>query len=441
MYKWVSQWPFQFDATESLLLNHYVQSFCTIAPTFSGSNNPYLRVILPLAMESRAIFDSVLILGCVQSWSHGSFQLERSMLLCRQKALRGCRSLIQELGTSQVGLVLRDVSQLQTKNGSKMLYLLLNCTLLLLYEKLTGDLKDSGSMHLDFLSQMFSRNALLQITQRDYQHNLSGSMREALQFIVSLFLYNDFLLSTSLQSNPFSKLYQTTTRETLPASAKPELSGHCNGSRFAFPRMMTLIAAGNRHITDCDIAGWDGDLGWLPSFALQPDYVEEVRRCVPIAVEGFVMNPEFKNLSDIIEVTHWKESWIASELYRIAGSIYRRQCIDQPPGAASILGTSHRQCLQFGNLPRWSIQLLEALPLGSTFESAMLWPISVIGNTLTEGYENERVALFDRMQILYQQFQSKAVRKLRDHLKPNWNAANCIDRAVISAVCNDGLSM
>lgn len=354
------------------------------------------------------------------------------MLQCRQRALRGCRSLIHELGTTQDELVIHNISSLQTRNGLKIVYLLLNCVLLLLYEKLTGDLEASGSIHLAFLSQMLSKNALLQITHRDYQqNNLSASMREALQFIVSLFLYNDFLLSTSLRARPFSTLYRpTTSLEISPASARPELQCHSiqYGSRFVFPSIMVSIAAGNQHITDWDIARWDGDLGWLPSFALQPDYIQEVYRPIPIANDVIVMGTEFKNLNDVISVNCWKESWIASEIYRIAGSIYRRQCVALPPSAISTVQTDSRTCLRFGNLPRWSIQLLEALPTGSTFESAMLWPIGVVGGTLTAGYEDERNVLLDRLETLYQQFHSKPLRKLIDRLQSSWKAADFADR-------------
>lgn len=414
----VSQWPFSFDATESLLLNHYVQRFARSCPTFAEAENPFLRVILPLSVESRAVFDSLLTLGCVQSWSNGTFLFERSMLQSRQKALRGCRVLIQELGTASDNvLMIQDISHLKTKNGRQTLYLLMNCALLLLYEKLTGDLQESGSMHLDFLARMLSRNALLQMAHKSHRNDLvSSSMGEALQFAVNLFLYNDFVLSTSLQSKAFSALYLTDVEQTL---AGPELIDYSSqyGSRHVFPGIMTRIAAGDGRVTDWDIARWDGNLGWLPSFALQPDCERPVYWAVPVAIGAFVMGPEFKNLHEIVHVNSWSESCMTSELYRIAGSMYRRQRAARgpEPGAETELSIS---CL--GNLPRWSMQLLAALPVGSSFESSLLWPLGVIGTTLSASYKSEREALLARLESMDLQFHSKPLRGLVHHLKSYW---------------------
>ncbi|KAJ2975771.1 hypothetical protein NQ176_g5336 [Zarea fungicola] len=417
----VSQWPFSFDATESLQFDHYVHRFARSCPTFAEAENPFLRVILPLSVESRAVFDSLLTLGCVQSWSNGTFLFERSMLLSRQKALRGCRVLIQELGTaSDTAPVIRDVSHLQSTNGRQTLYLLMNCALLLLYEKLTGDLQESGSMHLDFLARMLSRNALLQIARKGGRNDLvSSSMGEALRFAVNLFLYNDFVLSTSLQSKAFSALYRTGTAEDAQAAAGPELIDYSiqYGSRHVFPGIMTRIAAGDEGITDWDIARWDGNLGWLPSFALQPDCERPVYWAIPVAVDAFVMGPEFKDLHEIVHVTSWSESCMTSELYRIAGSMYRRQ---RAPAGSAPLTESESPISCLGNLPGWSMQLLAALPVGSSFESSLLWPLGVIGKTLSTSYKSEREALLARLESMDLQFHSKPLRGLVNHLKSYW---------------------
>lgn len=428
-YSPVPPWPFQLDAVESVLFSHCLRRFCATTPAFSSSENPFIRVVLPTSAQSKAVFDSFLTLGCVQSCSNGSLQYKLAMLLRRHRALQGCRALIKELNATQNACTIYDIAYLQSRSGPATLHLLLTSVLLLLYEQQTGDLQRNGRVHLRFLSQVFSRDVLLQIVHKDYKSStLPASIRDTIQFVVTLFLYQDFLLSTSLRSKPDSKLYLPSNFElTLAVSTEPKIYDHSKnyGSRFVFPGIMTRIAAGDTDLTDWDIASWDGNLGWLPSFALRPDYKQEVYLAVPVAVESMVMSLGFKNLGDIVQLHSWKEDWVASELYRVAGSIYRRASATRSHADVRNADTDAYAYCQYGNLPSWSIELLAALPVGSAFERVILWPLSVVSNTLFYSvYRAERGALLDRLESIYSQFNLEALRRQIDHLQSTWATAD-----------------
>ena len=85
----VSHWPFHLDQKESEMLNHYIQRFSRTYPAFAAPNNPFLRVFMPLTMQSRTVLDAVLALSCVQSWENGTFLMEAQMLKYRHRALKG----------------------------------------------------------------------------------------------------------------------------------------------------------------------------------------------------------------------------------------------------------------------------------------------------------------------------------------------------------------
>lgn len=430
----ISQWPFTVTAAESLLLNRYLQRFSSSSLPHPNLSNPFLRVVLPLSAESRTIFDLLLALGGMQSLSNGYFLFDRSTLLCRQNALRGCRDLIQELSKTQNGLRINDISYLHARNSSKTLYLLISCVLLLLFEGLSGDLEESGRIHLCFLSQILSRDALLQIVSNDCRYDFMPSLlEETLQFVINIYLYNDFLLSTATRSKALSKLHLAHVPKPAAASTGTKFQNFSvqQGSRFVFPNLMTRIAAGDVGITDLDIANWNGDLGWLPGFALLRHHSRDIYSAVPISIDRIVMGPEYRNLNDLIHISCWEKRWIATELYRISGSIYRRHCAAEPQsiGVDHCVETAFFEHGCFGNLPLWSMQLLEAMPIESGFDISLLWPIRIIGKTLTASQRTERSALVARLQSIDKSFQSRLVRQVMDDLQSYWSArdrANCI---------------
>lgn len=59
--------PANLTGNESILLDHYIQRFSRTYPTCSEPTNPFLSILLPLAMESSVVLDALLALSGTQS--------------------------------------------------------------------------------------------------------------------------------------------------------------------------------------------------------------------------------------------------------------------------------------------------------------------------------------------------------------------------------------
>ncbi|UPL02352.1 hypothetical protein LCI18_013286 [Fusarium solani-melongenae] len=381
----ISEWPFELDPIESHALNHYIQRFSRTYPTCAGPTNPFLRIFLPLSMQSRVVLDAVLTLSCVQSWEYGSFAMERPMLFFRYKALRGCRELIESVmkksgvqnevqSASTMDVIQVVAPRAATIDDGDIMHLLATCVLMILYEKLSGERQENWN--------------------------------EAMAFLSSLFLYNDLVRSTSLRTSTLSDFY---IRHGGP------------GSRFEFPTIIARLSAGDLSVTDQEIAVWDGRLDWFPSFALDaPDRSEFCER-LPVAEPAFVLNPHFRRLENFARPETWSEQGIVSELYRIAASVYRKQkLVDR----RFSFGYDHRELdendLEMGNLPSWGVELLYLLSPVSPYDNTLLWPISIIAKELTD--EIERQFALNRVESLEKRFSMKHFSDVREYLVTSWMA-------------------
>ncbi|KAH8807707.1 fungal-specific transcription factor domain-containing protein [Xylogone sp. PMI_703] len=398
----MSAWPFELDTTEALLLDHYINRFSRTYPAFSDPSNPFLRVYLPLSTQNRVVLDSLLALSGAQSWENGAYTMHDAMLRLRQKALRGCRTLL--------------TTQIAAQNETT-LYLLASCSLLLLYEKLTGEGQENWAAHLQFLACQFARYHFhdgLRSANRMY-----FLQTDTFQFMATLFLYNDLLRSTSLRITTLSDYYLG------------DIPGHFryafvinNGERFIFPRLIAGISAGDMSITDSEIDVWDGDLDWLPSFSLLPPQNRWTSLKIPLREKRFIVDPRFRRLESITNLNILNESGIMSTLYRIAAMVYRRQCSRNiQPELQSInrsIYSSDADEEKIGNLALWATQLIQLLPHGSPYESMLLWPIGVTSKELTLRDNAEREYILLRLKLLVKRFRMRHFERVYEYLVRHW---------------------
>ncbi|KAJ3536643.1 hypothetical protein NM208_g6637 [Fusarium decemcellulare] len=414
----ISEWPFELDPMESHMLDHYIQHFSRTYPSFAGPTNPFLRVFVPLSMQSRVVLDAVLALSCVQSWENGGFALERPMLFFRYKALRGSRELIERvIAKSGIEQELRSTSgpeeaiqivatRAANLDNDDIIHLLATCVLLILYEKLSGESQENGTAHLRFFSRLFPAQLFLAIANQDSLDNSKSPWSEAIAFLSSLFLYNDLVRSTSLRTSTLSDFYLGVT------GSEPKLG------RFDFPRIVARISAGDLTVTDAEIADWDGRLDWFPSFSLHPPERNEPCERLPVADAAFVLNPYFQQLENFAHPEAWNEHGIVSELYRVAATVYRKQrvlnnCLslgESPPALD--------EELDMGNLPSWGVQLLRLLPSVSSYDNTLLWPIAIVAKEV--GGEEEREYILTKVKSLEQRFKMKHFGVVREHLSTFW---------------------
>lgn len=442
----IPPWPFQLSSGESRVLDHYIQRFSRTYPTFSGPNNPFLRIFLPLSMQSRVVLDSLLALSAVQSWENGSFAMGDAMLSFRQKALRGCMTLLGNITSGPSQFLLESAGESQAgstpqsgSGGSEqlatddVLFLLSSCVLLLLYEKLAGEGQDNWTPHIQFFTRMFPGRLLTGTVNGTPVTELDSTRTEAFQFLSNLFLYNDLVRSTTLQTATLSPFYLGKTAEAASASSASQADRNTlcllplQDERFKFPRIIARLSMGDLTVTDAEIAAWDGRLDWFPSFALvaAPERSHSVEP-LPTADAAALADPSFERLDSFTGVAAgWEDAALVSELYRVAAAIYRRQCLVRylkESGQPMTSDGASLEDLETGNLGLWAVQLIQLLPEGSMFENTLLWPIGISAKELCSSRVAERDTVFHRLQSLERRFQMKHFASMREFLTKFWQA-------------------
>lgn len=342
------------------------------------------------------------------------------MLRLRRRALRGCGELVTGvISQSDIQNRLKHSSTIDdaaiaiadrvspSGEGGGITYLWATCGLLLLYEKLSGGSQENGSTHLEFFVRLFPT--------RLWHEAGDTRSNETMHFLSILFLYNDIIRSTSLRTPTLSTFFLARITADSPISLKED-SQTDDKSRFEYPGLIARMSSGDITITDADIAGWGGRLDWFPSFALLPLQVIEPRERLPTSDPAFVNNSNYHRLDSFTRPWDWSETIIVSELYRVAATIYRKQCTLQ----RRIHGPNDRTLLtdgadtRMGNLPSWAVELIQLLPSTSILMNALLWPVSIIGKELT--LQNERSYIAHQLQSLEKQFKLKTFSAIRDYL-------------------------
>lgn len=412
------------------MLNRYIQRFSRTYPTFAAPNNPFLRIFMPLTMQSRTVLDAVLALSCVQSWENGSFLMKTQMLKYRHRALKGCMELINNvMGESNIqqkfsaAKTADEVLQIMATEALSLgiddiVHLLAVCSLLLLYEKLSGETQENGTAHLHFFAQVFPARLFASMADNSL---LNTYQNEGIRFISNLFLYNDLVRSTSFQTPTLSTFYL----EKAPTHADAmvvdkSFNEEQDLNRFEFPSIIARISNGDKSVTDEEIAAWDGRLDWFPSFALDTSGKGRIYDRLPIENHDFVTGTFFQDYTCFALSDDWSEHDVISELYRVAGAVYRRQqrirhirIMDVDDESETLI-----QNVEMGNLPLWAVDLVRRLPLGSSYENTLLWPISIIAKELNT--KDGRDYILSRLGCLEKRFQMKHFSVVRAFLVQLW---------------------
>lgn len=401
-----SSWPSDLDATEYMLLDHYVHRFSRTYPTFSGPSNPFLQIVVPLAMQNRAVLDALLALSGVQSWHGDASSMEHAMLVLRQKALQGCRSLLtsEELARTSAltnqyihNKATQPCSDHFSSPNIELLFVLASCGMLLLYEKLSDEGSDNCTPHLQFFSRLLTERVLPAMSMTTATSERTPWIG-AFTFLRSLFLYNDLVRATSLEAPVMSKAYLD-----LEAGDKDP------SWRFYFPHLISRMSHKDPDVRDDEIIAWNGRLDWIPSYAL----TSETGMSWPTQLlyqSQHILGREFEQLSLWYETLAWDDRTVICELYRIAAMIYRRQSssVDISSGIA------------MGHLPSWAIQLMHLLPLHSAFSNMLLWPMGITAKELTRTHLQERRLVLFKLKSLETHFLMQHFGRVREYLVDFW---------------------
>lgn len=373
------------SSNESILLDHYIQRFSRTYPTCQAPTNPFLSVLLPFALQHPIVLDALLAVSGAQHWQSDSMTMEGTTLQLRRRALRGCRALLNQ---PDMKTYMETEEQIQSRDGPcsiQILPLAACCVLLLLYEKLVGNGKLNWMSHLSFLASFFER-----LFPGKAGTELDGASKreenQVFQFLYNLFLYNDLVHSTATGTTTLSDYYLTTILSThLPQSDSIT-------NRYYYPCLIAQIAADNVTVTDTDIDAWDGRLDWLPSFSSTCHTFPGL---------------DFPNGTD-----EWGH---AIQLYQYTAKIFLRQSIRRQRD-----GYMQVQDADTSILAERAVACLSTLPEGSSFENALLWPISICARELTHGQRIQRKVIMQRLQQLEGRFHMRHFRRMQEVLEAAW---------------------
>jgi hypothetical protein len=412
LYRQVSAYPRHLTHAEAALLDHYIQGFSRQYPTCSGPSNPFLSILLPLAMSSEVVLDSLLALSGAQGrWEAYTTQLE-----LRQRALRGCRVLLDNtpyqdwtvrritprLGSEDAPAQPVDSIPSQSPYFEKLLYALASAVLFLLYDKVSAE--PTWRAHMRFIGHVFGS---IQPTLLNYTS--STDTTKAIQFLHDIFVYNDIVQATSMADRPQSEFYLTFPVQTQ-ATTRPPTGHHPwvdRDGRYIFPNLIARLSLGDPSVTEKQILSCKDTTSWLPSYMFEAAASKKPESTVEIWTGN---NPP-------------EEQDITSELYRVAAMLYRRQTFHRFRLLDSSMCTgrvsdsdSSRQ------LAGRADALMNALPRGSNYESALLWPMGIFAKELTPAQDSERLNVLRRLQWLEKRFRMRHFTRVRQILSKHWTA-------------------
>lgn len=398
LQKSLSQFPRPLGPMESIFLEHYILRFSRTYPTCSRPSNPFLSIFLPLAMQNDVVLDSLLALSGATRWNDGQAELEGEALHFRQRALKGCRTLLEDIENGSERGATRASHQGSAHNkailkathaagGVSLLHLLASSVLFLLYEKVSGD--TTWLPHITFINELFEcyLQPLLSANKS------SGDIVETVSFLHQLFLYNDLVRSTSTHTAPLSSFYLSGLAG-LPSlkNSVESLSGVNGASRYFFPNLISRIGAGDLTVTDADIAAWNGVMDWLPSFALDPNKSQSPRADSELA--------------------------IISDLYRMTARIYRLRVLTDRGFST---GLSIDALGDMPQLASWAMSLITLVSEDSMYETTLLWPIGIAAKELVKAQQLDRSNIISRLQSMERRFQMRHFRRAQDYLQSHWH--------------------
>ncbi|ETN42333.1 uncharacterized protein HMPREF1541_01487 [Cyphellophora europaea CBS 101466] len=341
-------------------------------------------------MADSLVMDALLVLSSAQTTQTRDPLEEREVLRLRQRALVGVRTLLSENAAapgskashSTGAITIHAIHHLAPRT---VLTLLTTAVMFLLFDKISGE--TTWKPHIDFLGQLCEHFF--------HQFDPTAADGQAFQFLYYIFLYNDLVRATSLRTPTVSTIHDASPSAPLRRT-----------SRFYFRNLIARISSGDLSVSETDIEAWDGNMHWLPSYSLTATTPAD----------------------DIVEPT---ERASFTQLYKMAARIHlyeRRSITLASQGAANAIEPNISVFLsnhsadppKIAPLAAQAISLLHAIPAGSPFDNALLWPIGIAARHLDASQPLERGAVLHRLQDLERRFGMRHFLRVREVLAEEW---------------------
>ncbi|KAJ9326954.1 transcriptional regulator family: Fungal Specific TF [Paecilomyces variotii] len=377
--------PRHLNPKQALLFDRYINRFSRIYPSCQTPSNPFLSILLPMAITSDTILTALLALSGAQTWGDEWDHLQQETLRAKQRTIEICRKTLSNIHN--------EISSPQALNptASADLLCLVTCvTIMLIYEKLSGEDHQNWKPHLDFISHIFNN------AERIFSPQYRSS--EHYRFLLHMFAYNDLVASTSLRMRTLSWFYTDMTNTSAPTATLS--NDEIYSDQYYYPSLIARINIGDQSVTLSHISNWDGNLNWFPSHCLERS----------------------SGISPGMESSQSSDYDIAAEIYRAAAIIHY----------GHMIGFENEQfpdSIQEDNDPfhyhRHAIQLLNLLPAHSPVGNILLWPISIIAPDLMSKHVLERESAVRVLYGLEKHFQMRHFRRARETLQEIWRAKDC----------------
>ncbi|KAL1882407.1 hypothetical protein Plec18167_002823 [Paecilomyces lecythidis] len=340
-----------------------------------------------MALESDTVLTALLALSGTQTWGAEWDALQQETLRAKQRTIEICRKTLSS--------IYHEVFSAHTLNpaaSAELLRLMTCITIMLIYEKLSGEDHHNWKPHLDFMSHIFNN------AERIFPPQDQNS--EQYQFLFHLFVYNDLIASTSLRTRTLSRFY--IDRTTISAPTTGLFNDEMSTDQYYFPSLIARINAGDRSITLSHISKWDGKLNWFPSHCLE--------RSGRISSLGTIESPQSLDFD------------IVAEIYRVAAIVHYRHIVGPENVQVPCFMQDHNNPFHYHH---HAIRLLNLLPVHSPVGSILLWPVSIIAPDLMSEHALEREAVVRLLYNLEKHFQMRHFRRAREALQEIWCARDC----------------
>lgn len=311
--------------------------------------------MLPLAVNNALVVDSLLVLSSVQVTDRQWQYMRYTYLTIRQRAYKATQCLLNSVSNREN---LPAKSHLGLPDEINFLAILANASMFLLHDKITGEI--TWTAHFNIIARLC----------QNFSQCLPISSMEAstaFQFLRHLYLYNDLVRATSLQT--------TTTSDFYVAAASNDFK-----SRYYFPSLIARICAGDGSVSEADFDGWDGNMSWIPSMSMS----------------------SAETMLSAVDAT------LLIAVYRAAGVAYL-----------------HSQNLHWrmSSSVSKAVQLANHIPVSSPLATALLWPLSLAARGLGADRPLERAAVLDRLERMATIVGMNHSQRLKASLIKEWSTS------------------
>jgi hypothetical protein len=431
-FRFISPHPLSLTPLQSLFLDHYLNNFSLKYPTYLDPSNPFLSTLVPLALRNKTVLCAVLAIGGIQTGLEGRPDVKAEILSLKGRVLRGCRKLLQRFHPSlyaeyqpansdevqHVNAIHGQLGTEHERTEEDDLMLFAGVILLMVHDKLSGEPYSNLRPHLMFAHHFEGRN---QRHERCGAQLVEAPPASAhYKFLRNIFLYNDLLASIASGSPTLRDYGQDTDGCATKDSTGPDGSltriesslFKLASNRYYLPILLSRIANGSNTVTLMDIERWDGNMTWLPSFSSS-----EVAAVTTLSPE-----PQQPSAPIADEL----ENKLISEIYRNAARVFYFQRLRShskrtDEDALHPLRIVPNYDFQIQHFNSILLSNLRSLPLGSAYESSLLFPIGIAAIEIQD--VGEKAYVLSRLQLLEERFQLNHFRKFREKLSAFWDGS------------------